>query len=88
MRRVGGPTVSDQVGAQGRNRLKVSEAASEEKQLLEFVVLLMLLSCSGQRPCVLPGGACLPPPQTPHPPTQPTHPSNHESINPSIDEIL
>ena len=73
MRRVGGPTVSDQVGAQGRNRLKVSEAASEEKLLLEFVVLLMLLSCSGQRPCALPGGACLPPPpRTPHPPTHPS----------------
>ena len=38
MRRVGGPTVSDQVGAQGRNRLKVSEAASEEKLLLAVVV--------------------------------------------------
>ena len=76
MRRVGGPTVSDQVGAQGRNRLKVSEAASEEKLLLEFVVLLMLLSCSGQRPCALPGG---PASLTPG---HPTHPPTHPSIQP------
>ena len=73
MRRVGGPTVSDQVGAQGRNRLKVSEAASEEKAVAGIcgAADAAELQWSKTMRITRMGPASLPP-RTPHPPTHPS----------------